>query len=269
RICSVADVADTPDPGFFGPGSVTWKVHSDPSALVGGIRALLMQALNPLAMAGVDQHSDYWSDPLERFQRTAQFVSTVTFGTHEDARRAARRVSQVHETVRGTDPVTGRAYTADDPELLAWVHNVLVDSLLAAQHRYGVGLSAADRDAYVEEMVRMAELVGTPPELCPTTVKTLRAYLDSAEMVASETVHRAKWALLTPPMPGRLRPGWGALDAAAIDLLPPRAKGLYGLWWTAPAAPAVRLATRGVLAVMRANAPIPPARRAAEARLAG
>ena len=40
------------DAGFYGPESDVWKVHGDLSTLVGGVRALLMQAAYPAALAG-------------------------------------------------------------------------------------------------------------------------------------------------------------------------------------------------------------------------
>jgi uncharacterized protein (DUF2236 family) len=254
--------------GLFGPGSVTWKVNSDPAMVVGGMRALLVQALNPLAMAGVDQHSDFRADPWGRFRRTGQFVMTATFGTRTDAEALGARVRRIHATVRGTDPVTGRSYDAGQPELLAWVHNVLAHSLVMAKRRYGGGLSRTDADRYLHEMVRMAELVGTPPDLVPTTMPDLEDYLRGAELVASPLAQKAKWAVLNPPLPLRLLPLWAALDTAAVGLLPARVRRLYRLPWFPPAAPAVRLAATAVFGTLELLLPASPERRKAEARLA-
>src|SRR6202046_1878898 len=141
--------ANPADDGFFGPGSVTWRLHADLSAPVSGLRSLLLQALHPLAMAGVDQHSQWRADPAGRFASTAAYVLTTTYGDRATARAAADRVRKIHEWVRGTDPVTGQAYQAGDPALLIWVHAALVDSGLAAADRYGLRLSDADKDRYV------------------------------------------------------------------------------------------------------------------------
>src|SRR6202041_757025 len=129
--------ADPADDGFFGPGSVTWRLHADLSAPVSGLRSLLLQALHPLAMAGVDQHSQWRDDPAGRFASTAAYVVTTTYGDRATARAAAERVRKIHEWVRGTDPVTGRAYEATDPALLIWVHAAQVDSGLTAARLYG------------------------------------------------------------------------------------------------------------------------------------
>src|SRR5947209_16590540 len=115
-----------PDPGLFTPDSVTWRIHADPSMGLGGLRALYLQALHPLAMAGVEQHSDYRADPWGRLQRTADYVMTTTYGTAEEAVQAGRVVQAIHKRVRGTDPVTGKTYSAEDPDLLVWVHAVEV-----------------------------------------------------------------------------------------------------------------------------------------------
>ena len=153
------------DTGLFGPDSMAWRVHADPSMIVGGMRALLLQALNPRAMAGVADHSAYRKDPWGRFARTAAFVATTTYGTTAEAEAIAARVRRVHLRVNGREPTTGATYSADDPDLLAWVHNVLAHSLLLAKQRYGGGLSRRDAEQYLREMVRMAELVGTPRDL--------------------------------------------------------------------------------------------------------
>ena len=130
------------DDGFFGPASVTWRINADLSGAVAGLRSLLMQALHPLAMAGVDQHSDWRRDPVGRLAATTAYVSTVTYGERAVAERAAARVRKIHEHVRGTDTVTGQPYAAGDPALLLWVHAALVDSTLVVSELFGAGLSA-------------------------------------------------------------------------------------------------------------------------------
>ena len=257
------------DVGLFGPGSVTWDVHSDPISLLGGMRALLVQALNPLAMAGVAQHSDFRHDPWGRLKRTAEFVSTATYGTTADAERFGLQIQAIHARVHGVDDITGRPYRADDPELLAWVHNVLVSSLLTAKKRYGGGISDADADRYLTEMVRMAELVGTPAELVPTSVAALRVYFRHAELVASPLTKVAARTVLAPPVPAKLRPLWAVLDAAVVGLLPPQARRLYRLPWVpAPADRPVRAAFAALFGTAKLIIPPAPDRRAAEARLA-
>src|SRR5437763_5764562 len=120
------------DHGLFGPDTVAWKVIGHPVALIGGMRALIIQSLHPLAMAGVAQHSDYRGRALDRLRRTAAYVTATTFGDTETAYAAAARVRAVHRRVHGVDPVTRRPYTADDPDTQPWAHCAQWHSLLAA-----------------------------------------------------------------------------------------------------------------------------------------
>src|SRR5579872_5103619 len=117
-VSAVPDQAE--DDGFFGPASVTWRLAADLSAPVAGLRSVLIQALHPLAMAGVDQHSDWRRDPVGRLAATGAYLATITFGDRAAADRAAARVRRVHEHVQGT--FDGQVYAASDPALLLWVH---------------------------------------------------------------------------------------------------------------------------------------------------
>ena len=138
------------------------QVHGDSSMFIGGIRALLLQSLHPLAMAAVAEHSDYRGDPWGRLQRTSYFLAATTFGRAEDARAAIARVRAVHERVTGTAP-DGRPYAASDPHLLTWVHIAEADSFLRAHSRFGTHpLDQAGRDGYVADMARIGRELGVP-----------------------------------------------------------------------------------------------------------
>src|SRR6266571_1973557 len=89
------------DAGLFGPDSVAWRLHADPSMLVGAMRALLVQALEPRAMAGVVQHSDYKADPWGRLNRTIRFVLHTTYGDTRTAEAACAAVRRIHDRVHG------------------------------------------------------------------------------------------------------------------------------------------------------------------------
>ena len=116
-------------PRWFADDRPIRIVHSDAAMFVGGLRALLLQSLHPLAMAGVAEHSDFRADPWGRLQRTAEFLAATTFGTSETAERAIATVRRVHAHVHGTT-ADGRTYSANDPHLLRWVHLAEVDSFL-------------------------------------------------------------------------------------------------------------------------------------------
>jgi uncharacterized protein (DUF2236 family) len=222
---------DPADDGFFGPGSVTWRLHADLSAPVSGLRSLLLQALHPLAMAGVDQHSQWRDDPAGRFASTAAYVLTTTYGDRATARAAADRVRKIHEWVRGTDPVTGLPYAAGDPELLIWVHAAQVESGLTAARRYGAPFSDTEADRYVAEMTASAELVGVPPGAAPASVAELDDYFEAVrpELVLSPAAaDTAAYLTEMPAIEPELTDLWQVLAAASVASLPDWARDLYG-----------------------------------------
>src|SRR6202453_288679 len=234
----------TRDDGLFGPASVTWRMSADLASPVAGLRSLLMQALHPLAMAGVDQHSGWRRDPAGRLAATSAYLATVTFGERAVAMQAAARVRRIHDHVRGVDAVTGRPYAAGDPALLLWVHGALVDSVLAAGSLVGTALSAADGNRYVAEMVTVAELTGVPRGLVPSNVPELDLYLASVRPILRCTPAAAESMayLLDPP---------GMDDDSAA--LPRWARQLYGYDAPPPLTPGRRTEIRqslGVLDVM-------------------
>jgi uncharacterized protein (DUF2236 family) len=242
------------DDGFFGPSSVTWRLGGDLSGPVGGLRSLLMQALHPLAMAGVDQHSNWRQDPVGRLAATTAYVTTVTYGERAAAERAADRVRRIHEHVRGVDTVTGQPYAAGDPALLLWVHAALVDSGLVATELFGNGLSAEDQDRYVAEMAIAAELVGVPADQVPRSVAALRAYLESVrpQLRRTPAASESMAYLLSPPgLDEDIAEIWGDVAGAAVASLPEWARELYG-YQSEPLTPERRTEIRQALGVLDA-----------------
>jgi uncharacterized protein (DUF2236 family) len=224
--------------GFFGPDSVTWRVHVDPTFSVGGLRALLLQALHPVAMDGVARFSGGFREaPWPRLVRTAAYVDTVTFGTRTEAVAAVARVRAIHARLGGIEPTTGRAYRVDDPDLLLWVHCCEVDSLLTAARRGGVPLTDGDADRYVAEQVTAAELIGVAPGDVPASVSALAAYFDRMrpELAVTPAAQDAFRLVTVPPMPTWVRlltpaqPAWGGLAVLAVGLLPRWARRMYRL----------------------------------------
>ena len=219
-------------PRRFGPDSAIVQVHGDASMFIGGIRALLLQSLHPLAMAAVDQHSGFRGDPWGRLQRTSHFLATTTFGTEADADRMVRAVRAVHDTITGTAP-DGRPYRASDPHLLRWVHVAEVDSFLRAHDRYGAKpLDAAGRDQYLAEAAVVARQLGA--EDVPESVDELAATLADyrAELQSTPAARRtARFLLVNPPVPLPLRAPYGLLAGAAVGLLPRWARLPLRLPW--------------------------------------
>jgi uncharacterized protein (DUF2236 family) len=211
----------TEGPRWFEEGARIRQVHGDASMFVGGIRALLMQSLHPLAMAGVMDHSGFEGDPWGRLQRTSYFLAVTTFGTAADAERMVAAVRSVHERVVGTAP-DGRAYAASDPHLLRWVHVAEIDSFLAAHQRYGAApLDAAGRDAYVADAARVADALGVlePPRSEAELRDLVSAYRPELEGTAAAR-RTARFLLLNPPLPWPARVPYAGLAASAVGLMP-------------------------------------------------
>lgn len=232
-----ASVPEQPaDDGLFGPGSVTWRLAGGMTTPVVAIRALLLQALHPLAMAGVDQHSAWRTDPGARLASTAAYEVTVSFGEVAAASAAAARVRKIHSRVRGTDPATGKPYAANDPALLLWVHNALLDSQLACTRLYG-SITPGDADRYVREQVAAAEIIGIPPGLAPTSAAELAAYFDAVrpELACTPAAAGAMSYLVDyvgttgteAAVPAEEAEMWRDVCDAAIAALPDWAIGLY------------------------------------------
>ena len=196
-------------------------VHMDASMFIGGLRALLLQTLHPLAMAGVANHSDYRNDPWGRLQRTADFLASTTFGPEQEAQRIIDRIKHVHNFVQGTAS-DGRTYSANDPHLLRWVHIVEVDSFLTAHTRFGQHqLSQAQRDGYVQDMSLIAAKLGVtaPPKSERALKDQLRSFKGELRSTA-ESRDAIKYLMFSPPLPYPARAAYFALVAATVSTLP-------------------------------------------------
>lgn len=216
------------DPGLFGSDAVCWRVHGDfTSMMVGGISALLLQALHPLALAGVWDHSNFREDLIGRLRRTGQFISGTTFGSRRDADWLIDKVRTIHLQVVGTAP-DGRPYAASDPALLTWVHVAEVSSFLAAHLRYrNPQLSAADQDRYYAEVALIAERLGA--ENVPKSRAEIAAYLAAIrpQLLCDERSREILRILLAAPAPSALAvPVGKLLMQAGIDLLPDWAQNM-------------------------------------------
>jgi len=215
-----------PERSFLHPRAVARRVHADlPAMLIGGLSALMLQTLNPLAMAGVAEHSNYKEDATGRLRRTASFVAATTYGTVDQARDAIEQVQRVHRKVRGVAP-DGRRYAADDPDLVTWIHVAEVSSLLHAAQRYGpLRFSRADCDRYYEETAGVALALGA--DWVPRSVDEVTAYLGRVrpELYAGPQALAARDFLMRGV--GRRaedRAVYAVMVGAAVSLLPPWAR---------------------------------------------
>jgi uncharacterized protein (DUF2236 family) len=270
--------ASSPDAGLYGPDSVTWRVHADPSMALAGLRALFLQAVHPLAMAGVSEHSDFRTDPWGRLFRTADYVGTTTYGTRAEAERAGAKVRGIHRQLSGIEPESGRTYRVSDPELLRWVHCVEVESFLTTAVRCGLRVSSADRDRYYAEQTVGSALVGLDPAKVPGSVAEMDEYFAHIrpELRVTTAARRTAGFILWPPMPSKVskgtpaRPAWIAVATAAFTMMPRWARRLYrmpGLPTTDLAATAAGMAFRSGLLVLPPRLRHGPELKTAKARL--
>ena len=241
------------DDALLPPDSVAWRVHGDVTTMmVGGIAALLVEMLHPLALGGVWDHSNVAADMAGRLRRTARFIAVTTFGQRDAASAAIARVRSIHARVSGTLP-DGRSYRADDPALLAWIHVAGSLCFLDGWRRYGEPLmSAADQDRYFAEVAGIARGLGADP--VPETRAAAEALLrqfrpelraDARTAAFRELVLRAPAQNLSEVPLQRL------LMAAAVDLMPQWARAMHGLRPFPAALPPVRAATLGLAGTLR------------------
>ena len=226
----VKQIAQGSDVGYFGPGSAPWAVHGSLPTLVGGVRALLMQALHPGALAGVMQHSRYETDALGRLAGTTKWLTVVTFGDTAAADRECARVQGVHRKVVGTYIGSNgeTPYAAADPDLLRWVHIAFTDSFLATHQVWG-GPIPGGPDAYVREWAKSGELVGVVDP--PRSVAELRDQLAAYDQVLSGGPAAASTVnfIRNAPLGAGARVPYAGLFAGAVSTMPAGHRALLGL----------------------------------------
>lgn len=290
--------ADPGDPGLFGPGSASWQVIADAAAIIGGLRALLVQLLHPLAMAGVADHSQFRDDPLGRLRRTSAYVTGTTLGSTREALALVRRVRGVHRQISGTAP-DGRPYQADDPHLLAWVSIALTSSFLATDRAYAQRPATdAVADRFVAEQSRMAALLDPRVDLDaigadPGALSALRAGALPLPMVDEGTLPRTvgqlevrladyrselevteqgrqalrflRWPNIGPLVRAAYLPSLGG----AVATLDPEQRRLLGVGFTRMASPVLAAQARGSLTMFRVLLGASPSLQAATRRSGG
>lgn len=229
-----AKVWGVPGPRWFEPGDPIWRVHSDASMFPGGIRSLLLQSLHPLALAGVEDHSDYRNDPWTRVNNTSFFIAQTTYGTIENAEKLIHAINTIHERIVGTAP-DGRPYAASDPHLLMWVHVAEIETFLTCYQTFSpTPLTPTEADRYVSQTAHVARLLGVVDP--PLTVADLHATIETyrPELQGSEAARKVTHFLLDePPVSGVETIGYRALASAAVRTLQPWAREMLGIW-TAP-----------------------------------
>ncbi|QMV62454.1 oxygenase MpaB family protein [Pseudomonas berkeleyensis] len=241
------------DAGLFGPDSMVWEVHADfTSMMVGGVSALLLQMLHPLALAGVWDHSTFRQDMLGRLRRTSLFIAGTTYGGAHDAEQLIEKVRTIHLQVVGHAP-DGRPYAASDPELLTWVHVSEVSQFLAGYLRYvDPHLPVSEQDRYYREVALIAERLGAQD--VPKSRQAIEAYLERmrSQLLCDERTREVVRLLYAAPMPSILAKPFGSLVMqAGVDLLPDWASDLLGEHQAAWRRPLIRSSVQRTASLLR------------------
>ena len=246
-------VADEGDAGLFGPDAACWKVHGDfTSMMVGGVAALLLQMLHPRALAGVWDHSNFRDDRFGRLGRTARFIASTTYGTTEQALGQIAQVQVIHDRVSGVD-ADGAPYSANDPDLLTWIHVAEVSSFLKAYIRHrDPAFPGVEQDRYFAEVATIAERLGAcdVPKSRAAVEEYLRAVRPQLRFDA-RTREVARALLAKPPRGTSGAAFFGLIFQAAEALLPDWAARMHGLHVQTASRPAIRLGVAGLGGVLR------------------
>ncbi|HEY3993849.1 MAG TPA: oxygenase MpaB family protein [Ktedonobacteraceae bacterium] len=248
------------DFGYYGPGSVSWKVNREWIVLLGGTRAVLMQIAHPLVALGVSNHSSYMTDPFGRAERTFILGEKLTFGSSRTAHQAARTINNLHKHVHGHLPTevgafaNGARYDARDPELLLWVHATLVDTLLLSYQVFVGPLTHAEEEQYYQESKTVARLLGLLEHQMPRGIDDLKQYVHkmvhSDHLAPTIQARELAYQTLFPPASRALRPLMHLNLNVTNALLPPPVREIYNLEWSASQQLAFELSARSARLVV-------------------
>lgn len=232
--------------GFFAADSTLRRLHRERLVLFSGVRALLMQACDPLAVVGFQRHSIIFDDPQLRLQRTDEWMSRIYFGTPAEAEEAGETVQAMHRRVKGKTPADygpipkGTPYDATDPELGLWVLATLADSAVVYYERIFGGLPPEERERYWSEYRQVGELLGLPGDSMPTTYGDLKDYVagrlsDGSLWISEDRREQAERMILDPPFEGLTRaaliPLTETIRLVSTGLLPPEIRRMFGFSW--------------------------------------
>jgi uncharacterized protein (DUF2236 family) len=227
--------------GFYGPGSLMWRINREAVLLGAGPGALLLQLAHPLVAEGVAQHSRFEEDPTRRLRNTLRTTLALVFGDGAQAERAVARLNGVHRGVRGesSDPLARKAaarYRALDPALLLWVQATLIVSSVEAYERWVGPLDAGDRERFWQEARRVGTRIGIPLDLSPADWPALLDYWErtlepAGPIQVSDTARRMGRVIARSPLPGLPGPLVDLLMLPSLAMLPPRLRDAYGLPW--------------------------------------
>jgi uncharacterized protein (DUF2236 family) len=224
---------------------ISHRINGERVVLLAWPRAILLQMAHPLIAAGVAEHSEFRGSALgaaRRLRHTVRAMLDLAFGGPQAAEATIERILAIHRRVHGTlrEPVglfpAGHPYSAEDPDLVLWVHATLVESVVQVYERLVATLPDADRDRYCAESAPVAIALGARPGEVPRTWRALTGYMArvhaSGVLVVGRDARAIGGAILYPP-PRLLTAPFGWMSRAITrGLLPDDIRRQYGLTWS-------------------------------------
>ncbi|MCH7663534.1 MAG: DUF2236 domain-containing protein [Chloroflexi bacterium] len=238
HLAHMTSRVENPAHGFFGPGSMAWRINREGALGLGALRALLMQVAHPKVAQGVADHSNYRGEPIRRVLTTLRLQQVIVFGSCQEASEALRRIYGRHESVVGkiagkTQPDKNISYNANDPLLQLWVFATLVDTMVRMHDQLLAPLSADERAAFYQDSLLFADLMGIPNDILPANLAEFDTWIEdiimSDEIVVTSTAKDIASSLLRLPVPVF----WPTNYILAAGSLPPVLRQAYGLKWNA------------------------------------
>lgn len=226
--------------------SISRRINAERIVLLGWSRAILLQLAHPLVAAGVAEHSSFRGTHLSaavRLHHTIRAMLALTFGDDVARNGAMAGIRDVHRRVHGRLPAAagifpaGTPYSAEDPDLVLWVHATLLESIPLIYERICAPLTAEERDAYCADAAAVASDLGARDEEIPRTWTALRRYLDatyaSGALAVTAQARDLAAAVLSPPFAVFVPPIAAVNRLVTVGLLPEPVRSQYGYDWTA------------------------------------
>lgn len=249
----------TKDDGLFGPDSITWRWHTDPTMLIIGSAAATTQMLHPRVMRMIDQASSFRRFPERRAQRTGEYIMTITYGDRDAAEQAGATLRRIHQHATAVDPETGETYIAEVDDLLLWVHNSLTWTSLRAWDAYGPPLTPAEQDQYVAEQRIAAGLIAVPLDQVPSTRADLDAYM-AGMLPRLAVTHEAVWfrdMVVPSGFPLGLKATTSRiLNRAAVGIMGTEHREMFNIAWPAWQDKADHVAAAALFTAIRKKVPV-------------
>ncbi len=231
---------------------VSRRLNGERVVVLGWSRAILMQLAHPLIAAGVAEHSAFRDGPLvaaARLRHTIKAMLSLTYGDGAARERTIERIRDIHRRVHGRLRETvgpfpaGTPYSAEDPDLLTWVHVTLMQSVPMIFDALVTPLPEADWDRFGIAARPTALALGATdhvPTLRVEVDRYVESMLTGGTLAVGQDARSLVSAVLRPPFAALTGPLARVNRTLTIGLLPAALREQYGFTWTDGDARALR-----------------------------